>query len=1112
MRVDDLMHLLSMDPLHCTITLSRALPSDKHSKMDVFEEKAVSNPADDVLNEFQHILGALSDKSNVLVQQQAHQGTRIAIGQSRYSGVELKSFQTVSAENVHAVNVVNTLASVFEECDRLSWTAKHHFFTPLTTFGRTTDNSDEDIAQLLEEFSKHFSLFQSLCQYSNRCKQVLQNLLLQIQAISIHKLNLEYCILSISNLLCGLYTIESIVKSNDQLQKAWGTYKRMLQYSKSNIEDFVGSKAAQFSQMEVFAQEVDTLFGEPGFLLCTLGDLSSFSVLVDPFEKAVVGLLSSLSKSPLNSFSAQKLAGLICSLVLLSKMSPGYPKSRTYKLFWALQSQYGILTLFAEASLDIAEFLTHYLPPPLVKLSPDPSSTFSTAVALTKKLDLSFAKDMQKLAARATHWALGIESSSKINVSDVEAYIEDSIAALKEGVSISSQIHNLLSTFLFLHSSTGVAMQHGNVRSISIALELLDMIHSGVYKRQLLVPEFHLEYASFLLCKLSKEIQGILDETSTSSENRKFLQIALESCKAPPSLTSLLVIKSALSLLHNVTIIDCSDDILTLLRFPDVIMSSSIPRFMFFFLDIVPSILEDMLLNPIQALRLPHLFRTLSLACKALGSSSFESSLNAIFDTSLIRPLCSEIETDLRLHTHSLVLQHDLQLDDSKDYSVFLETPMIELGHVNVSVKQRVCHYLDKTFYNLSTVASHDWKIYAEMRTLASQKYNLILKDVHLPSSSHYTSGLDVLEIARKIHVFVSQFTYNLNSQTFVQRSINQKHLSTITIPHISNSIRTHGAGIVNTTINFTYKFLAKKFHIVSEFLYDDHIFSRLVKDIKYFNDAKDQIDHFYPYQRANRFNQEIRILGVSEDGKSYLDHFRQVITEIGNALGYVRMIRCGNLNASSNAMKFVPEVESLFGLNFSNLVDGLSNLQISQETKDAAENLDVLLDILKDQFEEGTNYFQILVKVISNVLSKGETDHLKNFYVIIPPLSINFIEKMLQQKERLGNTSACGESAFSDDGFALGLAYILKVLNQGDEFDSLHWFESAKQDLQSKEASLSSERKVGFWGKNDADAAENVKVSLHRCNLMRKELDLLYFALSDARIFFKTDQDHLDE
>lgn len=73
-------------------------------------------------------------------------------------------------------------------------------------------------------------------------------------------------------------------------------------------------------------------------------------------------------------------------------------------------------------------------------------------------------------------------------------------------------------------------------------------------------------------------------------------------------------------------------------------------------------------------------------------------------------------------------------------------------------------HYLNKTFYNLTTVALHDWRTYGEMKNMAEQKYGLSLIETHLPSQT-LEQGLDVLEIMRHIHVFVSRYLYNLNNQ-----------------------------------------------------------------------------------------------------------------------------------------------------------------------------------------------------------------------------------------------------------------------------------------------------------------------------------------------------------
>jgi hypothetical protein len=105
----------------------------------------------------------------------------------------------------------------------------------------------------------------------------------------------------------------------------------------------------------------------------------------------------------------------------------------------------------------------------------------------------------------------------------------------------------------------------------------------------------------------------------------------------------------------------------------------------------------------------------------------------------------------------------------------------------------------------------------------------------------------------------------------------------------VAHSIRTHGTGIMNTTVNYTYQFLARKLAILSQFLFDDHIKSRLVRDVKFFahvcsrmltyltyaavccrmqvrdvnffRKEKKALNNSYPYNRAYEFSSEIRRL-----------------------------------------------------------------------------------------------------------------------------------------------------------------------------------------------------------------------------------------------------------
>jgi len=201
----------------------------------------------------------------------------------------------------------------------------------------------------------------------------------------------------------------------------------------------------------------------------------------------------------------------------------------------------------------------------------------------------------------------------------------------------------------------------------------------------------------------------------------------------------------------------------------------------------------------------------------------------------------------------------------------------------------------------------------------------------------------------------------------------------------------------MNTIVNFTYQFLRKKFIIFSQFLFDDHIKSRLIKDTRFYKESKEKFNGKYPYDRAEKFNKEIRKLGITEEGNSYLDQFRLLITEIGNAMGFVRMVRSGGLHYCSNAIKFVPDLQ-----NIPNFAEHAGKAGLPTETTQAANNLDGIVDNLVKNFAEGTEYFKALVDVFSEEFRSAQNMHLRNFYVIVPPLTLNFIEHMLVSKDKL--------------------------------------------------------------------------------------------------------------
>ncbi|KAG3112238.1 hypothetical protein C6341_g27817, partial [Phytophthora cactorum] len=161
--------------------------------------------------------------------------------------------------------------------------------------------------------------------------------------------------------------------------------------------------------------------------------------------------------------------------------------------------------------------------------------------------------------------------------------------------------------------------------------------------------------------------------------------------------------------------------------------------------------LADLYNQPEQANRIQYVVGGFLDAIKLLRGAQHETDnelyvnayaefIESVLEEEIVENLCKDVENDLRLHVHSVHLDHlDAPNPKSADFKVlhcYLDLRPIRLHGKTLDLRQHVTHYLESTFYNLTTVVLHDWKTYGEMRNLANDKYGLSLADNHLPMGS----------------------------------------------------------------------------------------------------------------------------------------------------------------------------------------------------------------------------------------------------------------------------------------------------------------------------------------------------------------------------------------
>lgn len=109
----------------------------------------------------------------------------------------------------------------------------------------------------------------------------------------------------------------------------------------------------------------------------------------------------------------------------------------------------------------------------------------------------------------------------------------------------------------------------------------------------------------------------------------------------------------------------------------------------------------------------------------------------------------------------------------------------------------------------------------------------------------------------------------------------------------------------------------------------------------------------------------------------------------------------------------------------------------------------------------------------------------------------------MLTSKDKLNKKDKSG-ALFTDDGFSIGLSYILKLLDQITTFNSLHWFKALRHKYMRELKDLH-ERRSGTGQQNeDEKLQQTFALTEKRITAFQQEFDLLYYNLSSAKILFQ--------
>jgi WASH complex subunit 7 len=641
--------------------------------------------------------------------------------------------------------------------------------------------------------------------------------------------------------------------NNSNLRPAWSIYRKSMKSMRGNLSHF----GSDFSRNSV--DGIESVLDDLNWLI----EAKAFQELFDNVSE----IRSDFHGKSVSYFSAHLLMYIKSKYAELEKMLPNLSDVNEtqeilrltlvcglyHQLFGNLDQKYirnvlelnnkhqGI-TLIGNSIWCWETFVrTHF--PTLLKGA---NEKYATDATKQRRLFLqgrvqTLVKETQTYGVQICNWVYKMHTALKVDSSTLKLeHLRQRCNLFLQGLQFAGQISQIVKSTANLCIFFKQPMQKSCVLAICKLVEFLKIIKSTFEVKQHVVADSvqcicrYLEYqALFILQSVKKKVTS---EVSTNYNERSIdvlsaLQIAEKAFYGPGTVRRTQVFRLAIGLADPASTfsIDYQSKLQKILFRLDVIANlqahvskSCDSTFLYWHQSLLPIYLKSLLESNQDLQKVQYIVHSTTDCSEVmLQNHNLDQTLKEYQDTfvkaieeQVIGKLEANIETFLRLDHHS-----NLQLEKFNPFNNGASSNMelyekgkllIQLRAMNVFgrhllMKDYIEQYLSEMFYNLTTVTLYDWKTYGEIRCLARSKFDLTTTEDLLPTQQ-LEQGLDILEIMRNIHVFVGTYLYNLNNQIFIEASTTtNKHLNTINIRHVANSLRTHGSGIINTTVRLLF-------------------------------------------------------------------------------------------------------------------------------------------------------------------------------------------------------------------------------------------------------------------------------------------------------------------
>jgi WASH complex subunit 7 len=646
------------------------------------------------------------------------------------------------------------------------------FYAKLFVHGeRCMDDDFISITELLSDL-------QDLSTFTNRLSTVMHLTTQQLASLSgvVHEIYLPALIEGFIDLFVILMILDEIVDAQPAIMEQWKKYRIHVRSVIHNPSQF-GIAEARLETFDHLLKDLEEKLLQRNMFLKAIEHIMDVNKGVVMSEQIINYLKNTIMdiESKSNDYAAlnKNWIRVNVGIVVMIKLFGTCDKKLIRRVLEANKRFYAV-TLVGNVMWVPSKFLNNVMPKETGNIV---SSQVGEKILQTRTQRLLVT--VNNLIHRSMIWCMEMQiilMRSNLQVSD----IGQKRTLLTDLLTLLSQMREIIAFMTNLHALLSKPMSRNTVQLICRLVEVQKSLQTMFYALGPIVVQSQaqvLQYlAYYILAMLETARRSLVQKDKSYSKERldalSLIGLSMRLMGGPASADRRVTVRCALACASQLTDTFREEDIVklrSLLDSYDAVaeLYELINEFCDYSLllhhqNMLPAYLSSVVDGNSNVSHLAHLFAAFNSAVSEQESVQLKekriAELRESLVKSVLKPTCHEIETSLRLHVHA-----HLKLDSTnpfnmgaKDSSKVIRVPPLPLAENMVGVKRFVEHYLDDMFYNLTTVALHDWRTYRTMHALASYKMDLDTVQDHLPTQT-LEQGLDALEIMRNIHVFVSR-------------------------------------------------------------------------------------------------------------------------------------------------------------------------------------------------------------------------------------------------------------------------------------------------------------------------------------------------------------------